>query len=178
MTQQPKLLDKVREMLRLKHYSPKTEDTYVNWIRRFIRFHHMRHPREMREPEIQAYLTHLAVNENVAASTQHQAFSALLFLYREVLNLTLDPQLQSVRAAKPKHLPTVLTKQQVTAILSHMSGVTGLMARLLYGSGLRRWWNSSSCCSPSRSNGSAIRVLTQVFVGQWSRAGARTRLPV
>ena len=137
MSQQPKLLDKVREMLRLKHYSPRTEDTYIYWIRRYIRFHHMRHPREMREPEIQAFLSHLAVKENVAASTQNQAFSALLFLYREVLQIPLDPQIQSVRAEKPKHLPTVLTKEEVNAILSCMSGVTGLMARLLYGSGLR-----------------------------------------
>ena len=137
MSQQPKLLDKVREMLRLKHYSARTEDTYIYWIRRYIRFHKMRHPREMREPEIQAFLSHLAVQENVAASTQNQAFSALLFLYREVLGLELDPQIQSVRAEKPKHLPTVLTKEEVNAILSRMSGVTALMARLLYGSGLR-----------------------------------------
>lgn len=137
MTQQPKLLEKVREMLRLKHYSPKTEDTYIQWIRRYIRFHNMRHPREMREPEIQAFLSHLAVNENVASSTQNQAFSALLFLYREVLNISLDPQIQTVRAEKPKHLPTVLSKEEVNSILSQMSGVTGLMARLLYGSGLR-----------------------------------------
>ncbi len=137
MSQQPKLLDKVREMLRLKHYSPRTEDTYIYWIRRYLRFHNLRHPREMREPEIQAFLSHLAVKENVAASTQNQAFSALLFLYREVLQIPLDPQIQSVRAEKPKHLPTVLTKEEVNAILSRMSGTTGLMARILYGSGLR-----------------------------------------
>lgn len=137
MSQQPKLLDKVREMLRLKRYSPRTEDTYIYWIRRYLRFHNLRHPREMREPEIQAFLSHLAVKENVAASTQNQAFSALLFLYREVLQIPLDPQIQSVRAEKPKHLPTVLTKQEVNAILSRMSGATGLMARILYGSGLR-----------------------------------------
>ncbi|OQY84398.1 MAG: integrase [Chloroflexi bacterium UTCFX4] len=137
MSQQPKLLDKVREMLRLKHYSPRTEDTYIYWIRRYLRFHNLRHPREMREPEIQAFLSRLAVKENVAASTQNQAFSALLFLYREVLQIPLDPQIQSVRAEKPKHLPTVLTKQEVNAILSRMSGATGLMARILYGSGLR-----------------------------------------
>ncbi|MCA1592764.1 MAG: integron integrase, partial [Acidobacteria bacterium] len=115
----------------------RTEDTYVYWIRRYIRFHNLRHPREMREPEIQAFLSQLAVKENVAASTQNQAFSALLFLYREVLQIPLDPQIQSVRAEKPKHLPTVLTKEEVDAILSRMSGVTDLMARLLYGSGLR-----------------------------------------
>lgn len=137
MSQQPKLLDKVREMLRLKHYSSRTEDTYIYWIRRYLRFHNLRHPREMRESEIQAFLSHLAVKENVAASTQNQAFSALLFLYREVLQIPLDPQIQSVRAEKPKHLPTVLTKEEVNAILSRMSGTTGLMARILYGSGLR-----------------------------------------
>lgn len=137
MSQQPKLLDKVREMLRLKHYSSRTEDTYIYWIRRYLRFHNLRHPREMRESEIQAFLSHLAVKENVAASTQNQAFSALLFLYREVLQIPLDPQIQSVRAEKPKHLPTVLTKEEVNAILSRMSGATGLMARILYGSGLR-----------------------------------------
>jgi len=137
MSQPPKLLDKVREMLRLKRYSSRTEDTYVYWIRRYIRFFNMRHPREMRESEIQAFLSHLAVKEKVAASTQNQAFSALLFLYREVLQIPLDPQIQAVRAEKPKHLPTVLTKEEVNAILSRMSGVTSLMARLLYGSGLR-----------------------------------------
>ncbi len=137
MSQQPKLLDKVREILRLKHYSSRTEDTYIYWIRRYLRFHNLRHPREMRESEIQAFLSHLAVKENVAASTQNQAFSALLFLYREVLQIPLDPQIQSVRAEKPKHLPTVLTKEEVNAILSRMSGATGLMARILYGSGLR-----------------------------------------
>jgi integron integrase len=137
MAQPPKLLDKVRELSRLKHYSPKTEESYVNWIRRYVRFHNLKHPREMGTAEVEQFLSHLAVQEKVAASTQNQALSALLFLYREVLESPLDERLCVVRAEKPELLPTVLSKKEVTALLAHMSGMTGLMARLLYGSGLR-----------------------------------------
>lgn len=137
MTQPPKLLDKVRELLRLKHYSPKTEESYVNWIRRYVRFHNLKHPREMGTAEVEQFLSHLAVQEKVAASTQNQALSALLFLYREVLEIPLDERLRVVRAEKPELLPTVLSKEEISALLAQMSGMTGLMARLLYGSGLR-----------------------------------------
>ena len=133
-----KLLDQVRDSLRVKHYAIRTEEAYVDWIRRFILFHDKRHPREMGTPEIRAFLVHLAVDKHVAASTQTQAFSALLFLYREVLQQELDPlDLEAIRARKPRRLPTVLTKTEVQAVLRQMSGTQRLVAQLLYGSGLR-----------------------------------------
>jgi len=133
----PKLLDRVRETLRRKHYSYRTEQAYVNWIRRFVLFHNKRHPKDMGVPEIEAFLTHLAVEENVAASTQNQALSALLFLYREVLHQNLDLPIDAARAKKPKRLPTVLTREEVQRVLAQLSGVHLLMAQILYGSGLR-----------------------------------------
>lgn len=131
-----KLLDQVRDALHLKHYSIRTENSYVDWIRRFILFHGKRHPNEMGAPEVEAFLTHPAVKENVAASTQNQALSALLFLYREVLKKDLGP-IGALRAKKPKRLPTVLTKEEVRRVLDHLSGTHRLMAQLLYGSGLQ-----------------------------------------
>jgi site-specific recombinase XerD len=131
-----KLLDRVRDALRLKHYSIRTENSYVNWIRRFILFHKKRHPNEMGAAEVEAFLTHLAVNEHVAAPTQNQALSALLFLYREVLHQDLGP-IDALRAKKPKRLPTVLTKEEVRRVLDQLSGTHQLMAKLLYSSGLR-----------------------------------------
>ena len=131
-----KLLDQVTDALRRKHYSIRTENSYVNWIRRFILFHNKRHPNEMGTPEIEAFLTHLAVNEHVAASTQNQAFSALLFLYREVFHKDLGP-IDALRAQTPKRLPTVLTKEEARKVIANLSGTHRLMAGLLYGSGLR-----------------------------------------
>jgi len=133
----PKLLDRVQYALRRKHYSYRTEQAYIQWIKRFILFHNKRHPKEMGAPEIEAFLTHLAVEEHVAASTQNQALSALLFLYREVLGQELDISINAVRAKKPKRLPTVLTREEVQRVLAQLSGVHLLMAQLLYGSGLR-----------------------------------------
>lgn len=133
----PRLLDQVREVMRLKHYSYRTEQAYVDWIRRFILFHGKRHPQEMGAPEIEAFLTHLAVHENVAASTQNQALNALLFLYREVLGREITDPIQALRAKKPRRLPTVLTRHEVQSLLAHLSGPPLLMAQLLYGSGLR-----------------------------------------
>jgi integron integrase len=138
MTQPPKLLDQIRELLRIKHYALRTEEAYVNWIRRFILFHNKRHPRDMGTPEIRAFLAHLATEGNVAASTQNQALAAILFLYREVLHQDLDPlDLDAIRAQKPKRLPTVLTRAEVQKVLALLTGEHLLMARLLYGSGLR-----------------------------------------
>jgi len=131
-----KLLDRVRDAIRLKHYSIRTEQSYINWIKRYIFFHNVRHPDEMGAAEVEAFLTHLAVNENVAASTQNQALSALLFLYREVLKKDLGP-IDALRAKKPKRLPTVLTKEEVHRVLGELSGMHRLTAKLLYGSGLR-----------------------------------------
>jgi hypothetical protein len=131
-----KLLDQVRDALRLKHYSIRTENSYVDWIRRYILFHGKRHPNEMGTAEVEAFLTHLAVKGNVAAPTQNQALSALLFLYRDMLHKDLGP-IDALRAKKPKRLPTVLTKEEVRRVLGHLSGTHQLMAKLLYGSGLR-----------------------------------------
>ena len=134
MSQNPKLLDKVRETLRIKHYALRTEQAYVNWIKRFILFHDKRHPREMGATEVRAFLAHLAVEEHVSASTQTQALSALLFLYRQVLNLPLDDMnIREIRARKPKRLPTVLTRSEVQEIIKAMSGSTKLMTQLLCG---------------------------------------------
>ncbi len=132
-----KLLDEVRDAIRVRHYSIRTEQAYADWIRRFIIFHNKRHPSEMGEKEIGEFLTHLAVNRNVAASTQNQALSAILFLYKHVLKQPLD-WLQNVeRAKKPERLPVVLTIDEVRALLSQLKGVNHLIASLLYGSGLR-----------------------------------------
>jgi integron integrase len=123
--------------MRLKHYSYRTEQAYMDWIRRFILFHHKRHPQEMGAQEIEAFLTHLAVHENVAASTQNQALQAILFLYREVLGREITEPIQAMRARKPKRLPTVLTREEVLLLFNQMSGIHKLIAQLLYGSGLR-----------------------------------------
>lgn len=132
-----KLLDQVREAIRLKHYSYRTEQSYVDWIKRYILFHAKRHPSEMGAPEILAYITFLANDRQVSASTQNQALSAILFLYRVVLQQEVAIPPNQIRAERPKHLPTVLTHQEAVAVLDRMSGVTQLMAKLLYGSGLR-----------------------------------------
>lgn len=134
------LLDQVRDAIRLKHYSYRTEESYVNWIKRFILFHGKRHPNDMGRPEIEAFLTHLATHERVAASTQNQALAALLFLYRNVLHRddsALFESLNMARAEKPAHLPTVLTREEVVKMISFIPHEYQLMARLLYGSGLR-----------------------------------------
>ncbi|MHB1230242.1 MAG: integron integrase [Halothiobacillus sp.] len=133
----PKLLDQVRDLMRVKHYSIRTETLYLQWIKRFILFHDKKHPRDMGAPEVEAFLTHLAVVGHVSASTQNQALSALLFLYREVLGVEL-PWLDNVTRAKlPQRLPVVLTREEVRAVLDRMIGTYGLMATLLYGTGMR-----------------------------------------
>lgn len=133
----PKLLDQVRDKIRVKHYSIRTETQYVQWIRRFIYFHGKRHPRDMGATEVEAFLSHLATEGNVSASTQNQALSALLFLYREVLGIVLPWMDTMVRAKKPQRLPSVLTRAEVALVLERMEGTHGLMARLLYGTGMR-----------------------------------------
>ena len=131
-----KLLDQVRDALRLKHYAYRTEQAYVAWIKRYILFYDKRHPAEMGTAEVEAFLTHLAVKEHVAASTQNQALSALLFLYREVLHQELGP-VDALRAKRPKRLPTVLTKDETLRLIGCLSGTHQLMAKLIYGSGIR-----------------------------------------
>ncbi len=137
MPKTPKLLDQVRGKIRLKHYSIRTEQAYVDWIRRFILFHNKRHPTDMGASEVEAFLTHLAVKGKVAASTQNQARSALLFLYKEVLDQAL-PWMDDITLAKrPLRLPVVLTHAEVKAVLEWLRGTHGLLARLLYGTGMR-----------------------------------------
>jgi integron integrase len=132
-----KLLDQVRDVLRLKHYAYRTEESYVYWIRRYILFHGKRHPNEMGKVEIEAFLTHLAVHDQVSASTQNQAFSALLFLYRHVLRHTSEFEIDALRARPSRYLLTVLTKEEVRSILGYLSGVYQLFIQTLYGSGVR-----------------------------------------
>ena len=133
----PRLLDQVRARIRFKHYSIRTEQAYTDWIKRFVRHFDKRHPSEMGAEEVRAFLSHLAVAGRVSASTQNQAKSALLFLYKEVLGVDL-PWLDKVEAAKTsKRLPVVLTRNEVMAVLSRLEGSHGLLARLLYGTGLR-----------------------------------------
>jgi integron integrase len=133
----PRLLDRVRAAIRARHYSRRTEDAYVAWIRRFILFHGKRHPAEMSAPEITRFLTSLAVERKVASSTQNQALAALLFLYRDVLEQDLPWLDDIVRARRPKRLPVVLTRDEVRAVLSRLEGPPRLMAYLIYGTGLR-----------------------------------------
>ena len=135
--QPPKLLEQLRNRVRFKHYSLATERQYVHWVKRFILFHNKRHPHEMGSAEVEAFLTHLAVDGHVSASTQNQALSALLFLYREVLEQDLPWMQDVVRVKRPARLPVVLTQTEVAEVLERMQGVHGLMARLLYGTGMR-----------------------------------------
>ena len=137
LQQQPRLLEHVREVIRARHYSLRTEDTYVQWIKRFILFHDKRHPQTMGAAEVQAFLTDLAVTQHVAASTQNQALSALLFLYKEVLHQEIPWLEDVIRAKKPKKLPVVLTRDEVRRVFQHIEAPSWLMASLLYGSGLR-----------------------------------------
>jgi len=133
----PRLLDRVREATRARHYSRRTEKAYVAWIRRFILFHGKRHPLEMGGPEVTRFLTSLAVEGHVAGSTQNQALSALLFLYREVLAQELPWLDNIVRAKRTARLPVVLTRDEVRAVIRQLRGVHRLMAILLHGAGLR-----------------------------------------
>ncbi len=134
---QPRLLDRVRDAIRRRHYSDRTEETYIHWIKRFIYFSGKRHPAEMGAEEVTAFLNHLARDREVAAATQNQALSALLFLYKEALETPL-PWLDALeRAKRPARMPTVLTAGEVKKLLACMEGTKWLMASLLYGAGLR-----------------------------------------
>src|SRR5437016_754986 len=135
--QKPKLLDQVHQAIRTRHYSPRTEESYVHWIKRFIFFHNKRHPVEMGEAEIGQFLSSLATNSHVSASTQNQALNALLFLYREVLKKDIGYVNGVVRVKRPHRLPVVLTRQEVRSIVGCLDGSDWIMAMLLYGAGLR-----------------------------------------
>jgi integron integrase len=133
----PNLLDRVREAARVRHLSYRTEQAYVAWVKRFVLFHDKRHPRHMGKNEVEAFLTHLAVERQVAASTQNQALAAILFLYRHVLDQELGWLENVVRARRPRRLPVVLSREEVARLLQAMTGTPRLVAALLYGSGLR-----------------------------------------
>ena len=132
-----KLEEKIRSKIRTLHYSIRTEETYVSWYRKFVKFHKLRHPSEMGESEIEEFLTYLAVKKGVAASTQNQAFNALLFLYKKVLKIELSEKINSIRAKRERHLPEVLNVEEVKSLLSYLKKDYYLMAALLYGAGLR-----------------------------------------
>jgi integron integrase len=134
---QPKLLDRVRHAIRVRHYSPKTEQAYVHWIKRFILFHHKRHPAEMGNEEVSDFLSHLATHKRVSASTQNQALNAILFLYRVVLDQQLDWLKDVVRAKRPRRIPVVLSRGEIKSVFDYLSGESWLMASLMYGAGLR-----------------------------------------
>lgn len=137
MADPPKLLDRVRTAIRARHYSRRTEDAYATWIRRYILFHGKRHPSAMGADEVNAFLSFLATERNVSASTQNQALSALIFLYREILKDPLPWLNDVVRAQRPERLPVVLTVDEVHRVIDGMNGVSRLVAQLLYGGGLR-----------------------------------------
>lgn len=137
MDNKPRLLDQVRGQIRLRHYSIRTEAVYLEWIRRFIRFHKYRHPQDMGASEVEAFLSDLAVRRDVSASTQNQALSAILFLYKQVLQIEL-PWLEGViRAKRSQRLPVVLTREEVASVLAQLDGTLWLVGSLLYGSGMR-----------------------------------------
>ena len=132
-----RLLDQVRDAIRRRHYSPRTEETYVHWIKRFIYFHNKRHPRDMGETEATAFLNYLARDREVAASTQNQALSAILFLYKETLGTPLAWLEGLERAKRPVRMPSVLSRQEAQRLLANLHGTRWIMASLLYGAGLR-----------------------------------------
>ena len=136
-TSGPRLLDRLRGAIRRLHYSRRTEEAYIHWTKRFIYFHGKRHPSELGEAAVTAFLNHLATERNVAAATQNQALSALLFLYKEALGVELDWLDGLVRAKRPQRLPVVLTREEVEKILCAVEGTQWLMASLLYGTGMR-----------------------------------------
>lgn len=133
----PKLLDQVRNQMQLKHLSRRSQDAYTHWIKRYILFHHKRHPQEMGDKEIEQFLTSLAVDEDVAASTQNVAFNALLFLYNEILHKELGPIAEIVRAHRSKRIPDPLTRQEIGKVVARLKGDYWIVGNLLYGSGLR-----------------------------------------
>lgn len=135
--QQPRLLDRVRAEIHVHHYSLRTQEAYIQWIKRFIYFHNKRHPKDMGKLEVESFLSYLATDKHVAASTQNQALSAILFLYKRVLKQEIEWIDNVVRAKRPKRLPSVLTQMEVQNLLLHMKGTNQLIAQLLYGCGLR-----------------------------------------
>ncbi len=178
----PKLLDQVHQAIRTRHYSPKTEEAYIGWIKRYIFFHNKRHPLEMAEAEIAQFLSNLATKSRVSGSTQNQALNALLFLYHHVLGKEIGYVNGVVRAKKAPRLPVVLTRGEVQALLSYLDGCEKIMATLLYGAGLRLM----ECCrlrvkdidfSKTRSSYALereIRIVTRCFPRQSKSCSSST----
>lgn len=178
-TQHPKLFDLVRQRIRYKHMSYRTEQAYCGWIKRYVIFHQMRHPQEMGRLEVESYLSHLVNVGNVSQSTHHQALSALLFLYKEVLGVGLPWLLELNRPNKPKRLPVALTHLEVQSVFKHLSGIHLLMAKMLYGTGMsigsikhlftpKLKYHTRNCCSfllPKPQNLASQRLKQVVF---WS----------
>ena len=135
--QSVRLMDQVREVLRYHHYSVRTEHSYIKWILAFIRFNGKKHPKDLGKQDIEGFLSDMAVNKNYAAATQNLALNSIVFLYRHVLDLPIAEDLEPIRSKKPVRLPVVLSQSEVTLLLSAMSGVNGLLAKLMYGGGLR-----------------------------------------
>ena len=132
-----RLMDQVREVLRFHHYAYNTEKSYVTWILQYIRFNNRRHPKDMGKPEVESFLSHLALDRGVSASTQNQAFSAIVFLYKQVLNVDFDLDIRASRARKSKRLPVVLTREEVADIINRLNGTPKFLTQLMYGSGFR-----------------------------------------
>lgn len=171
-TKRRKLLDELADLLRTRRYSPRTIEAYAMWTKRFVRYHGLRHPRDLDATHVRAYLSHLAVERHVSASTQNQAMAALLFLYRDVIGVPMGPP-QGIESAKRSvHVPNVLDPQQVTAVLDAMRGTPRLMAALLYGSGLR----VSECCRLRLKDLDLVRGEVTVRGGKGAR-DRRTMLP-
>lgn len=169
----PRLLDQVRVAIRTRHYSPRTEEAYVGWIRRFILFHRKRHPIEMGATEVTAFLSSLAVEARVSASTQNQALAALLFLYREILEVDLPWLDEIVRAKRSRRLPTVLAREEVAAVIDQLDGAPRLMTLLLYGSGLRLL----ECCRVRAKDVDFAYHMITVREPKWGRE-RRVPLPM
>jgi integrase len=163
-THPPRLLDRYREEMVVRHYAKRTVQSYVGWVRRYLRFHQLRHPREMGQEEINAFLTHLAVKEKLAASSQNQALAALLFLYRTVLGGDVGSLEGVVRAHRPRRLPVVLSEDEVRRVLGHLQGPSALVGQVLYGSG----------CFPNSIDGETGEVENKGAI-TWIRACRRKR---
>lgn len=171
----PKLLDQARDTIRLRHYSIRTEESYIGWMKRYILFHNKRHPAQMGEPEVTAFLSHLAVDRKVSSSTQNQALAALLFLYKEVLQ-PLDWLDNIQRAKKPERLPLVFTREEVRSILMQLEGSKWIVGSLLYGAGLRLLDASASASRTSTS--ATIKSLCETAKAQRNRGGQGVRSPI
>jgi integrase len=167
--QKPRLLDHVRQAIRTRHYSPKTEDSYVHWIKWFIFFHNKRHPAEMAEPEIARFLSNLATESRVSGSTQNQALNALLFLYHQVLGKEIGYVNGVVRAKKAPRLPVVLTRGEIQSLLSCLNGSEKIMATLLYGAGLRLM----ECCRLRVKDVDSRKIRSLCVQGRATRIATR-----